>query len=46
MNLMLKENKPGWIGPFGNLNSSHIKAYMPPPSDETALMLLGSSSEL
>jgi len=44
LNLMLKENKPGWIGPFGSLNSSYIKAYMPPPNSETALILCGTSS--
>lgn len=33
LNLMLREPKPGWIGPFGKVNKSHIKSYMPPPSD-------------
>lgn len=32
-NVMLRTSKPGWIGPFGKVNSSHIKSFMPPPGD-------------
>jgi hypothetical protein len=45
-NMMLKEPAPGWIGPFGRLNQTHIRSFMPPPQDDTALMMLGSSKEV
>ena len=31
-NLMLKEARQGWIGPYGAVNQAHIKSFMPPPS--------------
>lgn len=45
-NLMLKEPVGGWIGPFGKLNKNHIESYMPPPQDNTALILLGGEKEV
>lgn len=44
-NVMLRENKPGWIGPFGKLTKSHMLDFMPPPGDDTALLLISNSTE-
>lgn len=45
-NLMLREPKAGWIGPFGKVGSSSIKSYMPPPGEDTALVIMGGPEEL
>ena len=31
-NLMLREARQGWIGPYGTVNQAHIKSFMPSPS--------------
>jgi hypothetical protein len=38
---MLSENVPGWIGPYGKINESYINDFMPPPTDETIILLSG-----
>ena len=42
-NVMLKENKPGWLGPFGKITKTHIESYMPPPGDQTAMIVMAGS---
>jgi NAD(P)H-flavin reductase len=42
-NLMLESARPGWIGPYGQPNASHLSAFLPPPGEDTALMLLGGA---
>ena len=46
LNLMLRNPNPGWVGPFGPLNHTHLRSYMPPPSLQTALMILGGPEEV
>jgi hypothetical protein len=45
-NVMLRESREGWIGPFGKLNSVHFRSFMPPAGEDTALMLFGGSREI
>lgn len=45
-NLMLRGLKEGWVGPFGAITAHHIQSFMPPPSPETAIMLVGGPSDI
>ena len=45
-NLMLRENRAGWIGPYGRVNATHVRSYMPPVGDSTAILLLGGTQEM
>ena len=41
----MKENKPGWVGPYGNITKAQIESYMPPPGDETAMIVMAGTKE-
>lgn len=43
---MLRDLKPGWIGPYGPITKAHLQSYMPPAGDETAILLIGSPKEV
>ena len=44
-NLMLREMKAGWVGPFGPVTSQHIASFMPPAGPDTVIILIGNSTE-
>jgi hypothetical protein len=43
---MIRELRPGWVGPFGTITKQHILSFMPPPSPETALILVGGPGDI
>ncbi|CAM6002795.1 unnamed protein product [Sphagnum balticum] len=45
-NVMLHQKQPGWIGPFGPVTETHIRDFMPPPGDDTIILLTGGSKEV
>lgn len=45
-NLMLKEFKNGWIGPFGPISKTHLTSFMPPAGDDTAIILIAGPAEV
>lgn len=38
---MLENMDKDWIGPVGLVGEDHIKKYMPPPRDDTLIMVYG-----
>ena len=45
-NLMLREFKNGWVGPFGPISKTHLTSYMPPGGDDTAIILIAGPKEV
>jgi hypothetical protein len=43
---MLRQLKPGWVGPFGLITAQHILSFMPPASPDTALILIGGPADI
>ena len=43
-NLMLREMKAGWVGPFGPITKQHIVSYMPPSGPDTVIIIIGCST--
>jgi hypothetical protein len=39
-NLMLREFKNGWVGPFGPISKTHLTSFMPPAGEDTAIILI------
>ena len=45
-NVMLREGREGWIGPYGRLSAAHLRSFMPAAGEETALVVLGGGREV
>ena len=45
-NLMLRQLKPGWLGPFGSVTVQQIQSFMPPPGPDTAIMLISGPADI
>ena len=41
LNLMIENMDKDWIGPVGFVGEDHVKKYLPPPRDDTLILIYG-----
>ena len=41
MNILLKNFDKDWLGPVGSPTSDHLLKYLPPPRDDTLILIFG-----